>query len=223
VAFSAHVGGFLFGLVFAGVLGAIHFEQKYVDPIVTKQTTWQMDERLARAIAARQVGNDEGAKRDLAAVLHDDPRNIDALRISLDLAADAGDWSAGDGIAARLLGAYIEEKHHDAARELVGEITSDRDVRIPKFLARAAAFIERLGDRDWALTLYERIYDTDPAGPGAVGTLVKTSALLRATGDRARARELLQKARAHPGCNAEWAHTIDSKLQSFADASAAGS
>jgi tetratricopeptide (TPR) repeat protein len=205
----------VFGVAFAGVLAAMRFEQKYVDPVVTRQTTWKMDDRLARAIAAHQTGNHEAARHDLAAVLRDDPRNVDALRTSLDIAIAEGDWSNGDAIATRLLAIYIEEKHVDAARELISDSTADRGARIPKFLARAATFVDRLGDRDWALSLYERLYDTDPVAPGAVATLVKTSALLRATGARARARELLQKARTHPGCNAEWARTIDSKLETF--------
>jgi membrane associated rhomboid family serine protease len=218
VAFSAHVGGFVFGCAFAFVIGMVRFEEKFVDPKVTKETTWEMDGRLARAIAARRYGNDDAARQDLAAVLRDDPRNIDALRTSLDMATDAGDWITGDGIATRLLGAYVEEKHLDTARDLIADVTSNLDARLPKFLARAAAFVERLGEREWALQLYERLYDTDPVGPGAVGTLVKTSALLRASGDRIRARETLQKARTHPACNAEWARTIDSKLEAFADA-----
>lgn len=212
VAFSAHVGGFVFGCLFGVAIKLAKFEQKYVDPLVTKQTTWVMDDRLARALEARRFGNDEAAKADLAALLRDDPKNIDALRTALDLASDSGDWAAADTLAARLLGAYVDEKHVDTAREFVAEFTVDRDVRIPKFLARAAAFVERNGERDWALDLYERLYDTDPVGPGAVGTLVKTSALLRAAGDRTRARDTLQKARTHPACNAEWAQTIDSKL-----------
>jgi membrane associated rhomboid family serine protease len=213
VAFSAHVGGFVFGFVFAAVLSLIKFEQKFVEPLVTKQTTWVMDDRLARAIAARQRGDDMVAKKELASVLRDEPRNIDALRTALDMAEAEDDWSNGDGIAARLLNAYIEEKHLDTAKNLIGDITANREARLPKFLARAAAFVERTGDRDWALMLYERLYDADPVGPGAVGTLVKTSALLRASGEPAKAREMLQKARAHPACNSDWAHTIESKLQ----------
>ena len=212
VAFSAHVGGFVFGAMFGVVMSAIKYEQKYVDPKVTQETTWTMDDRLARAIEARRFGNDDLAKQELAALLREQPKNIDALRTSLDLVMDHGDWAAADTLAARLLTAYIDEKHLDTARELVSEFTAERDTRIPKFLTRAAAFVERLGDRDWALMLYERLYDTDPVGPGAVGTLVKTSALLRASGDRARAHATLQKARTHPACNAEWAQTIDSKL-----------
>lgn len=213
VAFSAHVGGFVFGFLFAAVLALVKFEQKVVDPKVTKQTTWTMDDRLARAIAARQRGDETLAKKELANVLRDEPRNIDALRTALNIAQAENDWSTGDGIAARLLNAYVDEKHFDTAKELIGDITADHEARLPKFLARAATFVERTGDRDWALMLYERLYDADPVGPGAVGTLVKTSALLRAAGDPSKAREMLQKARAHPACNSEWARTIEAKLQ----------
>jgi membrane associated rhomboid family serine protease len=219
VAFSAHVGGFVFGFAFAAVMKVVDFEKKYVDPMVTKQTTWVMDDRLARAIAARQRGALTEAKADLAGVLRDDPKNIDALRTALDVAYGENDWAYLDGVAARLLTAYIEEKHFDAARELVSDVSQLQDARVPKFLARAAGYIERLGDREWALMLYEQLYDADPVGPNAVGTLVKTSALLRAAGEPLRARDMLRKARAHPACNAEWAHTIDSKLEAFADVS----
>lgn len=212
VAFSAHVGGFVFGSVCGVVMSFVKFEQKFVDPMVTKQTTWVMDDRLTRALEARRVGNDAAAKTELLALLRDDPKNIDALRTSLDLVLDAGDWASADTLGSRLLTAYVDAKHVDTARELVAELTEDRAARIPKFLARAASFVERIGDRDWALLLYERLYDVDPASPTAVGTLVKTSALLRASGDRTAAHATLQKARTHPACNAEWAQTIDSKL-----------
>lgn len=215
VAFSAHVGGFVFGFAFAAVMKVIDFERKYVDPTVTKETTWVMDDRLARAIAARGRGDMAAAKADLVAVLRDDPKNIDALRTALDVAYGESDWGSVDSIASRLLAAYIEEKHVDAARDLVADVTQIPDARVPKFLSRAAGYVERLGEREWALTLYEQLYDADPVGPNAVGTLVKTSALLRASGEQLRARDMLQKARAHPACNAEWARTIDSKLQAI--------
>lgn len=212
VAFSAHVGGFAFGCLFGIVMAAIKYEQKYVDPKVAQETTWTMDDRLARALEAKRFGNEQLAKQELGALLRDDPKNIDALRTAIDLSIETNDWNAVDTFAARLLSAYIDEKHLDTARELIAELTADRETRIPKFLTRAAPFLERAGERDWALALYERLYDTDPVSPTAVGTLVKTSALLRASGDRTRARDTLQKARSHPACNAEWAQTIDSKL-----------
>ncbi|HYO79605.1 MAG TPA: rhomboid family intramembrane serine protease [Thermoanaerobaculia bacterium] len=211
VAFSAHVGGFVFGFLFAACAAAVGFEQKYVEPKVTEETTWKMDDRLAEGIAARRRGDDVAAKAALKALLRDQPQNGDALRIVLDIALEEKDWATVDPAAARLLSAHIAEQDAESARDLIIEVGAHRTARLPKFLARAAAYAERSGDRDRALVLYQRLYEAEPNAPGSVATLVKTSALLRASGERDRAREALERARAHPACTPEWARTIDER------------
>lgn len=212
VAFSAHVGGFVYGFLFAVVVTALRFEQKYVEPKVVNETSWTMDERLARAIAARRGGEDESAKAALRLLLRDEPQNGDALRIMLDIALDEENWPDVDTFSSRLLHVYASAEEHDAARELVDELTSDTRAKLPKLFTRAAAWEERNGDRDRALLFYRRAYEADPAAAGVVPTLVKASTLLRASGDVTRSRQLLEQARAHPGCSAEWARVIDQKL-----------
>lgn len=182
VAFSAHVGGFVFGMVIAAVVKGVGFEEKFVNPTVEKETTWSMDPRTLEAMA----------------------RLRDAQAMEDDALIDAA--------ATQLLTRYTEEKQNDLAEELIHDITANRHARLPRFLVRAAAFAERSGDRDWALSLYQRLLDTDPHGRNAVQSLVKIGTLLRATGDKRGARESLVKARAHPACTAEWAPTIDAKI-----------
>jgi hypothetical protein len=107
----------------------------------------------------------------------------------------------------------------ELALDLVRELTADRlAAPLPKFLARAASLVERSGDREWALNLYERMIDADPNGPAAVGSLVKMGALLRLRGDARAARDTFVKARAHPACTAEWAPTIDAKIAQLTNA-----
>lgn len=209
VAFSAHIGGFLYGFAFALIVKSARFEEKYVNPVVEKETTWAMDERIVRAITARNVEDYDTAKRELAAVLRDDPRNIDALQTAVDVGRGSGDAKMYDGAATRLLTRHLEEKQDDLATTLIHEVAADREALLPKFFARAAVFAERKGDRDWALTLYERTYASDPNG---IGSLVKIGTLLRAKGDTHAARETFEKARAHPACTAEWAPAIDAKI-----------
>lgn len=211
-AFSAHVGGFVYGFVFALVIKGIRFEEKVVNPHVLQQTTWTMDERLVRAMDARKFGNLEGAQKELDSLLRDKDTNIDALMIAMDVAQEAEDAARYDAAAARLFAKRLEMKEPDLALDLVREATSDRELRVPKLLMRAAPFVERSGDREWALLLYERLYDADPVSPAAVGSLVKIGTLRRAQGDKAGAREALSRARAHPACTAEWAPAIDAKL-----------
>ena len=212
VAVSAHIGGFLFGVAVALIVKATSFEEKFVNPVVEQETTWVMDERVVRAMAARDVSDYDTAKRELSSALRDDPRSIDALQTAIDVARATGDIRMYDGSATRLLSRYLEEQHDDLATTLIHEITADRDAALPKFLARAANFAERKGDRQWALSLYQRMVAADPNAPAVVGSLVKIGTLLRLSGDTHAARETFAKARAHPACTAEWAPTIDAKI-----------
>ena len=182
VAFSAHVGGFVYGVAFATIVKLTGFEEKFVNPTVEKETTWSMDERTLAAMDALRT-----------AQAMDDPEMLDVA-------------------ATRLLGRYVEEKQTDLATQLILDITDDRYARVPKFLSRAAVFVERTGDREWALMLYQRLFEADPGSAVAVQSLVKIGTLLRVTGDVAGARASFAKARAHPACTAEWAGTIEAKL-----------
>jgi len=208
VAFSAHVGGFVYGFVVALLVKYTSFEEKFVNPVVEKETTWAMDERVVRALAARDAEDYETAKRELAPMLREDPRNIDALQTAIDIARATNDVRMYDGAAIRLLNRYIEDKHDDLAATLIHETTTDR-VALPKFFPRAASFAERKGDRDWALTLYHRAVEADP---NAFAPLIKIGTLQRLQGDMRGARETFVRARAHPACTAEWAPTIDAKI-----------
>jgi membrane associated rhomboid family serine protease len=214
VAFSAHVGGFVYGVAVTFIVMALKFEQKYVDPVVTKETTWTMDPRVTRAIAARSVGDVATAKRELQTLLREQPKHVEALRIAVDIAMQQSEVAMLDSCATRLLSVYLEQKQNELATDLIHELRSER---LPKFLSRAAALVERT-DRDAALALYERLVEIDPSGPNAVPSLVKLGTLLRLTGDVTRAQATFDRARAHPACTAEWAPTIDAKLAQLAGA-----
>jgi membrane associated rhomboid family serine protease len=205
VAFSAHVGGFVYGFCLALLVKVTGFEDKFVAPVVEKQTSWKMDDRLVQAMAARDVGNLEEARRNVGALLAAKPNDIDALRLAVDVSREASDDRALDGYATRLLSRYVEEKQDDAARELIHEFGADR---LPRFLARAAQFAERGGDREWAISLYERLCNTETT----VGSLVKLGTLRKLNGDLRGARTALTQARQLPDCSPEWSESIDAKL-----------
>lgn len=209
IAFSAHVGGFVYGLAVAIIVGVLGFEQKYVAPVVEKQTSWKVDDRVVHALDARAQGDLASARQQLEAVLRSDGGNIEALRAAVDVAKDLDDAKMLDGAAARLLGRYAEEKQHDLAWELVQEFAKSP---MPRFLARAASFAERQNDREWALALYQRLCDLDPNSTNTVGSLIKIGTLLKLSGDANGARTALTRARTHPACTAEWAPAIDAKL-----------
>jgi membrane associated rhomboid family serine protease len=209
-AFSAHVGGFLFGVGVAVMVKLLGIEEKFVAPVIEKETTWQADDRLVRAVAARNAGDLDGARTLILALLTEQPRNIDALRFALDTAADD---RTRDGYATRLLARDIEEKHDDSATDLIRELQAQP---LPHFLARAAQFAERRGRRKWAIDLYESLCAIETTGANAIGSLVKLGTLRKLSGDAAGARDALTRARHHPDCSPEWAENVDAKLQQLA-------
>lgn len=213
VAFSAHVGGFVYGVIVGAVVRASGFEDRYVKPVVEKETTWKADPRLEAAMAARSVGNLEAARANVSAVLAADANNVEALQVAVDVGRDLNDASMFDGCAARLLQWHMQQKNTDEATNLIHEVTHDREAPpAPRFYARAAAFAERSGDREWAANLYEHLARLEADTPNVVGTLVKLGTTLRLKGDMKGARDAYTRARSHPACNAELAATIEMKL-----------
>ena len=83
---------------------------------------------------------------------------------------------------------------------------------MPRFLPQAAAYVERSGDRPLAISLYERVCETEAATPEVVPSLVRLASLRQAKGDLHGAQDALSRARMHPGCSAEWQRRIDNTL-----------
>ncbi len=213
VAFSAHVGGFVYGAAFALIVLVTDFEKKHVAPKIRKDISWQIDPRIAAAMTARDRFDFETAKREIAPVLRDKPGDIDALRTAVDIAGASEDAAMLDHYGTRLLGRLIDAKEDDAALELIQEIAVQIEPsRVPRFTGRAAAFVERSGNHDWAMLLYEKALKGDPFGMSAVPSLVKLGTLRNARGDVNGARTALQEARAHPKCTPEWAKSIETRL-----------
>lgn len=140
VAFSAHVGGFVFGVLVALVVKLTRFEEQHVEPVVQKETMWAMDERLTQAMDAHRIGDLDTAKSAVIAVLREKPSDPAALRVAVDVALSAGDQAMLDNAATRLLARHMAENNHDAATELIHEVTAEGTMQPPKFLARAERF-----------------------------------------------------------------------------------
>ncbi|MEO6325735.1 MAG: rhomboid family intramembrane serine protease, partial [Thermoanaerobaculia bacterium] len=56
VAWWAHIGGFLFGMAFALVVGVARIEERFIHPSIEKEIGWQQHPGLTRAGEARAAG-----------------------------------------------------------------------------------------------------------------------------------------------------------------------
>lgn len=221
VAFSAHVGGFLYGVVFAGAVKITGFEEKHVAPKILAEISLLADPRLERAVAARDQQDYVTAKKEVESILRERPQDIDALQTGVSIARLTEDAAFYDTCQSRLLVTLIQSGETTEAVDIVREVMLEREVgRMPRLAAKSAAWCEQEGHRDWALLLYEKLARADGASAAAIGSMLKISSLRKANGDLAGAREILQKAQTHPACSGELAARVEAHLRELSGAAA---
>ena len=214
VAFSAHVGGFLAGLVFAVVVSALRVEETVVAPAIEKQISLVQNPGVERASEARLAGDLSRARRELRAVLQAEPQNLDAWIESWEIALAAGDGVEAGRAGLRLialLGRQGEE-------ELLWDVAGDRRWRaleVPsRFVFAVASLYARSGDGREAIELYRRVAAERPGeGVDVLQALVSEGEILARAGDTRGARKVLDRAREHPQCSGPWLERMDSALR----------
>jgi len=77
VAYWAHVGGFIFGAVFAYAAWALRIEERFVAPQIEAEISITQDPALEEGLACLARGDSLGARRALAPLLAREPRHAD--------------------------------------------------------------------------------------------------------------------------------------------------
>jgi membrane associated rhomboid family serine protease len=213
VAFSAHVGGFTFGLVFAGAIALLRVEERYVDPAITREISFEQNRAITRAADARVAGDLGSARRLIDAVLRAEPANVDAWTESWEIALDAKDAERAGPAGLRLLELHRRGDDPDMVWSVVNE-PRWRALRMPgRFLSTVADLLARAGDAREAIEIYRRQAAEAPPGDVAVlRALVSEGELLMRAGDLKAARQAFDRARLHPSCSEPWVERIERAL-----------
>lgn len=214
VAFSAHVGGFLFGLAFALVVHLLKIEETIVAPAIEKETTLRQHPGLERASEARLAGDFPTARREVALVLREEPENLDGWLESWELALDSEDGEA----AGRAGGRLLELLRRRGERELLWNLMNDprwRSLPMPaRFLLSAADHHVREGDGRSAIDLFQRASAGGAADDlSTLRAIVGEGEILARAGDTRAAEKVFERARAHPGCSEPWIERMDAALR----------
>jgi membrane associated rhomboid family serine protease len=217
VAFWAHVGGFACGVCAALAIKLARVEERFVEPLIEKQTTLAQDPALERALEARLRGDFETARRAARSVLARDPDSVDAWTELYESAVAAQDPLELGRSVPRLLGLYQRLGETDLAGALVYDRRFIHLGGLPAALHLSlAAHYERLGDGRAALERYARVLAQAPQDPSALRALVRRGALLHKAGDLKGAREAYTRARAHPACTEAWPALVERALAEIA-------
>lgn len=217
VAWSAHIGGFLFGVAFAVAMKLFSVEEKWIHPAIEKEIGWEQHPALTKAGELRSMGNLEGAREQLKVGLAADPSNVDGWRALFDVCADLKDDAEAARAATRWLELLTSKGETDLA--LVASAEALDQVRVEAFPARfwfvAATAREKSGDARAAYEAYEALVTRFPADALAARALVKMSEILARANEPGLAWRLVTLAQSHPSCVEAWRAASDRVLASL--------
>jgi hypothetical protein len=159
IAWGAHILGFAFGVLFAGVLKLTRIEEHLIDPLIEASLTLIQHPAVGRAFACRLAGRPEAAHRVIKAALAEAPENLDVLREAYDDAVAAGYLAQAGAHATRLVARLGAQSGPDGVAEMVCFVEEARatlGAALPtRFYLVAGDCLERHGQKAQALLLYE--------------------------------------------------------------------
>lgn len=181
VAYGAHIGGFLFGVVAGLAVRASGLEKK-IEEKIEQQGAAVQDRRIARAHELLDAGRPREAIPLLEKVALEQPDLVDAPLALLRAARDAGDRALEKRAYLRLVTHYLRNGE-PAVVDLYDEMAArGMAADIPPALRfKLAGYLDVAGHSARAAVEYERLHGLDGA-PGVQGSLVddetRRSALL---------------------------------------------
>jgi membrane associated rhomboid family serine protease len=210
VAFSAHVGGLLMGLLFALVMRLLGIEERYVHPAIEQQISIEQNPAILGAADARLAGDLPGAGRLIDGVLKAEPGNVDAWTESWHTGLEGADGERASQAGIRL----IELHGRGSDKDMVWTVVNDprwREMRMTgRFLLVVADVLSRAGDAREAVEVYRRLAAEAPAGDlSSLRALVSEGELMMRAGDERAARQAFDRARSHPACSDPWRQRMD--------------
>jgi len=115
IAVWAHIGGFVFGALVAGLVRLSNFEESILAPAIAKRTSWSPSEHLTTALAKLDRNNPDGSIQDLVTLLTRSPNNIEGRAALVTAYTQKGDMASAGRESARLVSAYVVARDLDGA------------------------------------------------------------------------------------------------------------
>jgi len=167
IAVWAHIGGFVFGALVAGIVRLSNFETGILAPAIAKRTSWSPSEHLTAALGKLDRGDPEGGIRDLVALLTRSPNSIEARAALVGAYTQKGDMASAGRESARLVSAYVVARDLDGALAALEEHRrAHPDVPIAmRSLLTLAAHREKEDRHREAADLYHKAIQSWPDDP----------------------------------------------------------
>jgi hypothetical protein len=158
VGFWAHIGGFVFGVLFAGVLRLCRIEQRFIARRIEARLTLRGHPVVERSSSLRAKGLRQAALRAVESALVSHRLDPAVLREAYDAAVAAGALDRAGTHATRLVALYGRRTDAESLREtllFIEEAQATLGAALPaRFAFAAGDSLERQGQVEEALRLY---------------------------------------------------------------------
>jgi membrane associated rhomboid family serine protease len=213
VAFAAHVGGFLTGLLFAMVMTLFRVEERIIAPAIEQEISLEQNPDIERASDARVAGDLAMARRTIQGVLQSEPRNLDAWIESWEIALASEDAEEAGRTGLRLLDLLKRQREDELLWDVAGD-SRWRQLPMPsRFLLTVAALYDGSGDGREAIEIYRRVASQSaPDDVAGLRALVSEGEILARAGDLQSAQKTFERARGHSACSEPWRERMASAL-----------
>jgi membrane associated rhomboid family serine protease len=167
IAVWAHIGGFAFGALVAGLVRLSSFEERVLAPAIAKRTSWSPSEHLTAALGKLDRNDVEGSIQDLVTLLTQSPNSIEGRAALVAAYTQKGDMASAGRESARLVSAYVVARDLDGAFSALEEHRrAHPDVPIAmRSLLTLAAYREKEARHREAADLYHKAIEAWPDDP----------------------------------------------------------
>lgn len=217
-AYSAHFGGFLFGVVFALMMKATKAEEKYIHPKIEAKVSFSASPIVTQALDVLDKGDSIGAERMLRTQLVKSPNDVDLIMALIQIYQHTSNFDQLNAMYGRLIRHHLSKQDKEAALYAYDNLLSafpdnHMDVRIPsRDWIVVCEYLAEVNMIKEASVEYERLANTYSDDPLIVRACVQGGEAALAVHDNQRALRLFEKAQkmgAPPGFSSRVAAGLD--------------
>jgi membrane associated rhomboid family serine protease len=218
VAFHAHIGGFIFGVLVAVLIRSTGFEDKYLAPAIEKKVSLVQNPLYLQAMEKSEQGDYTGALLLLEKVVRQEPDHLDAFMEMRRISEINRDETGFAKYTAGLLDALMRIKESNLLETTYRQYL-DHPNRIPlpsKTIFALAGFFDEEQDPNTSLHLYQILTAAHPDDPITMKGWSRMARIyFDKLSDPEKGKAALLQAYEHPRASYQWRSALQSDFRRY--------
>ena len=218
VAFWAHIGGFVFGALFAFALKKYQIEEKYIAPKIETKVGLAQHPDYLRAMGLSEEGKYSEAQILLHRVVREDPNHLEAYMEMRRIAEINKDPATYTKYSTAIFEILIRTRDWDLLLDLYRQYQASplRQPLPPKSLFGLGNYFEETLDYQSAADHFEELVAAHPGDPLSMKAGNKLARLyLEKINDREKGIHFFWQAYHHPNADSQWRAALQTDIKKY--------